>query len=220
MTIFCDLSEVFVHGLYDLDEILASRFGTGFAEKYKLRHEETYATLLMDLFRGKMTEDAYWTRFMASGDWPEGITPKVFESALSENLKKKIPGTLGVFQRIYGYQENNIIVEGIPKIVLVSDHIKERIQELMMEHYDVFEIFDETYWSCDFGMIKQDKGFFDRALAMAEVAPKDVIYIDDYGKNLQAARNAGIEKTVLFTKAPLLEIALEGHGFIFEPMKK
>ena len=105
-------------------------------------------------------------------------------------------------------------------MVLVSDQIKERIPEVKHEHPDIFKMFDAEFLSCDLGMVKTDEGFFPTVLDKLELDPQEVIFIDDSGLNLQAARNAGIMNTIKFNSSALLEMALEAHGVVFERIVK
>ncbi len=219
MILMFDLSEVLVHGMYDMHEVLRHRFGQTLADMAVKRHDECYKTLMLDWARGLLTEDEYWAKFMEGVDWPEGITARVFKSALSENLKRRVNGTDAVLKRIVGYTEcprNPEVINGRPPMILLSDNFRERIPELEAGHPDIFGLFDRTVWSCDYGMIKTDPGFFPQVVADLEVDPEDIIFIDDSGPNLQAARNAGITKTIKFVSASLLEIALESIGIIFD----
>ena len=208
MVLLVDLSEVFIHGMYDMDKVIKHRFGIELAERFKKRHEkpEVWAKL-QDLFRGKISEEVYWKFFMKDGEpWPEGIKPTVFSSALEENLRKRIDGTVEVFQNMVD----------LPKRVLVSDHIKEHVPFIMREHPEVFKLMDMTYWSCDLGFIKKDPDFFPRVLNLLEVSAENVLYIDDYSVNLESARNAGIKDTILFQNPAGLQMELKNRGFTFK----
>lgn len=220
MVLFVDLSDVLIQGMYGMDNILRYRFGKHLAEQANARHEELYDNVLQDLFRGKITEDEYWARFMEGHYWPDGITAKVFKTAFGDNMKKPIPGTLEVFNRIYAYQNDSgsgELIKGRPPMVLVSDHIRERIPELMKQYPDVFKLFDLAFWSCNLGMVKADKGFFEHVLDELDLDPREAILIDDSGRNIASACRAGIENAIHFQHATQLETELMCHGITFEP---
>jgi len=221
MYLFVDLSDVLIHGMYDMDDVVHYRFGSEIAQKFRERHEDPEVwNTLQDLFRGRMTEEEYWKYFIGNEYWPEYVTPKIFEFALESNLKKRVTGTADILSNIKGYTMNGVVTNSIPIMVLVSDHIKERIPEIMRNHPDILGLFDYTYWSCDLGMIKQDPDYFNHICNLVDTRPCEVTYIDDCEGNLEAAKMAGIKDTILFQNPARLQTALESRGFIFANAKQ
>lgn len=69
----------------------------------------------------------------------------------------------------------------------------ERIVELMPGGLATFEeIFDKLFLSYEMGMRKPEKGIYEKALARLDLQPSEVLFIDDWPPNLEAARDCGI----------------------------
>ena len=215
MILLIDLSDVLIHGLYDMDKVVHYRFGEDIAKRFKERHDNPECwDKLQELCRGKITEEEYWKFFIGDEWWPEYVTPNIFKFALEENLKKCVAGTADVLRSIRGYTSNGRVVNSIPMMVLVSDNIREHIPFIMKEHAGIMSLFDFTYWSCDLGMVKKDEGFFTHIMELLDASPSEAILIDDYQVNLDAARKAGIKDTILFQNAETLRTDLESLGFV------
>lgn len=226
-----DLSDVLINGLYHIGDRVTElvlpdqikRYGKkAGAEKAKELGEWVWEQCLItdrdfkELLRGKITEDAYWDGTFEEND----RVIQIAKQAFAENLKWVVPETLGVYQRITRYplstaHDNPGFAGGIPEIVIVSDHIHERINEVKANHPDVFRIMSDCFWSCDLGMIKEDEGFFPKLLESLEVEPDQVLFIDDSRVNIHAALKNGIHG-IIFNNAQQLETALrESYGFEF-----
>ena len=164
-----------------------------------------------------MSEDVYWRLFLHKGSWPFGMYE--IEDMLSENMRRRVPGTLSVYQKIIAspkslYSPNGHLIYGTPEIYLVSDHISERIGELHHLHPDVFEEFSKEFWSCESGQLKSDPRFFQQLLRATGLTQGEVIFIDDSAYNTTAAAEAGIT-SIYFKNAAQLQAELEEYGFVF-----
>ena len=204
MVLFVDLSEVILRGFYKTDVLFGDEFGLNAGRLYELRHDETM-DLLLDLFRGKRTEEDYWKLFKRGQEVLSGISISRYEKILSKNMSLPMEGSPELFREI----SENRGKYNITKMYLVSDNVKERIPEIKANRRDIWDLFDGHIFSCDLGMIKQDEGFFEKVLAMTNTDPKDVLYIDDWQKNLDAARKAGIGRCIKFTSAEELRNELK-----------
>ena len=219
MILLTDLSEVLIKGIYGVEQIFDKRYGSDASHAFTRRHLEVEEIAFRNLMRGRMTEDAYWKNF-AKGCREWHFCVDDLENAISQNIKKTVPGTLDVYKRITSYPDrlppSRNIIDGRPEIYLVSDHIKERIEELHGYHPEVFEIISREFWSCESGKLKADDGFFEQLMRVIDVSLKEVIFIDDSEYNTTAASLAGIT-SIRFTNAEQLESALNEYGFGFAP---
>ena len=209
MVLFVDLSEVILRGFYKTDILFGKRFGFNAGKIYESRHNERM-DLLLDLFRGKMTEEEYWWRFREGQAVLNGISISDYEEILGRNMLLPIDGSLELFEEI----SKNRGKYDITKMYLVSDNVKERISYIKENRWKVWDLFDSHIFSCNLGMIKQDEGFFEKVLTMTNTNPEDVVYIDDWQKNLDAAQKAGIKETIKFVTAKDLRDELKlRYGF-------
>lgn len=217
MVILTDLSDVLIHGISGVEKTFAERYGKDIAKAFWQRHLETERDF-HELMRGGMKEDAYWRLVMQGRDWPFGI--QEIKSIFSENLKKTIPGTLSVYQRIVAFPRSVrrtwSLIDGAPEFYIVSDHIEERLGEIHRYHPDVFALAEREFWSCDFGEIKRDETFFPQLLRMLDLPLDEIIFIDDNAYNTTAASLADIT-TIRFEDAEQLEDTLKAYGFVFSP---
>ncbi|MBR3332463.1 HAD-IA family hydrolase [Candidatus Saccharibacteria bacterium] len=217
MIILTDLSEVLIHGIQGTENIVRERYGERTGEKFKNRmNEEKVREWFLNLLRGKFCEDIFWLDFIEEDYWPFNHidTKEIF----TENLKQpKIDGTLEVYQSIKGYPVvtgMGYTVDGKPDIWIVSDHILERVHQVEKMHEDVFAIASKTIWSCDVGKIKSDAGFFDDIVKKYNIQKDEIVFIDDWNVNVEAARKAGLV-SIEFHDAEQLKADLEKIGFRF-----
>ena len=201
-----------------MEELIASRYGGTTADRFVARHRDL-AEDFEDLLRGNITEFEYWRMFLTGSRWPFGI--KDLKRLLSENMRFKIPGTLSVSRRIVAYPVavKQYLTDGDyrigrPTIHIVSDHIVGRPGELISNHPDIFDLVHHRFWSCTFGMIKKDDGFFEMLLNYLRIPRDECIFIDDNPDNISAAQAADIT-SILFTGAADLENSLKSYGFRF-----
>lgn len=62
----------------------------------------------------------------------------------------------------------------------------------MRESLDYQERFDSCFYSCDVGVAKPDRGFFDRVAREIGADPSEILFIDDSEGNVNGARAAGL----------------------------
>ena len=218
MVILSDLSDVLIKGIYGTEEIIAERYGVEVAKRYQERRLEVNEDF-RELLRGGIGEDDYWRLFMHERIWPFDI--QEVKAIFSENLKKTVPETLKVYERIVAFPDSlrdpdGMAISGMPEIYIVSDHIAERIEEIYAYHPGVFAVTSKEFWSCDIGKIKMDDGFFPQLLRALDLSTDEVIFVDDDAYNTTAASLDGIT-SIRFESADQLEESLSEYGFCFAP---
>ncbi len=67
--------------------------------------------------------------------------------------------------------------------------------------------FDREFYSCDLGVEKPDKVFFETVLSEVALEPSEVLFIDDKQANIEGALNAGLAAQ-LFTLADQEDTAM------------
>ena len=92
MVILSDLSEVLINGLYDLEKIIAKRYGEAVGEAFLARRRSIYEDTFIEVLRGRCSEDTYWQKFMEEGEWPFNVED--IKRCVSENLKILLTGTI------------------------------------------------------------------------------------------------------------------------------
>ena len=79
-----------------------------------------------------------------------------------------------------------------------------------MRETEYADYFDGMFFSCEVGIRKPFKGFFEAALKRFNVKPEDCLFIDDLEENVLGARECGI-KSFVFRGNPQ-----EAEQFIYE----
>lgn len=76
------------------------------------------------------------------------------------------------------------------------------------------DLLDGCFYSCDLGARKPHAAFFERAAAALDLTPAEVVFIDDTGENVEAARAAGLVGVQWHFRdgAPALVAAFAAHG--------
>jgi len=66
------------------------------------------------------------------------------------------------------------------------------IRKWLMNHYDFLNLFDITFFSAEQKMAKPDPQFYLAILKEFDVNPNEVIFIDDFVENINAAKSLGM----------------------------
>ncbi len=236
MIILTDLSDVLINGFTGIDERISETFLPSYIEQFgKERGEKEVKNLsewimgqfekhnedYKELLRGHLTEDECWARIL-------GTQPTIIagvKKAFSANFKLSVPGTLKLYQRIIKYPtrvglapgEKATFREGMPEIVIASDHVSERINEVKADHPEVFHVASDQYWSCDLGRVKCDPDFFPKILDDLGCEPDEVLFIDDSRFNVVSAETNEIPSIVFHNATQLETVMRETYGFVFAP---
>ena len=231
--ILTDVSEVLVSGLYGIGDRITERRLPSLVRKYgeeegtkraRAAGEHIWKLIqdteaeFQELLRGKLTEEQYWDITLNYND----ILIEEVKEAFSDNLKRIVPGTLNVYQRIVRYPVSpkpgcTEFIDGMPEIVILSDHIENRVLELNLVHPDIFKVVSGAYWSYSLGKIKRDPGCFELVLQCLGRDPSSVIAIDDSRRNILAAEAAGMNGIIFKDAARLESVLRDAYHFEFAP---
>lgn len=189
-TIIFDLSEVYINGMYGIEEKIAGSTGQFVKNDYIHSLDVT-----KDFFNGKISEDEFWDKLIISHKW--NINSLTLKKMIREKMTE-IDGTRKIIEKLKdkGY-----------KLGLLSVHAKEWIDHLEAE-FDFHKLFDSRLYSFEIGLGKPDPRAFTQILEKLGVSPKECLFIDDYDVNTQAAEVLGIS-TIIFENAEQLEQELK-----------
>ena len=76
------------------------------------------------------------------------------------------------------------------KVYVLSNMSKEYIE--FLRKLPIFEYFDAQIISCELGLAKPDRKFYEHLLTSCELNPAETIFIDDRKDNVEAAAELGI----------------------------
>lgn len=185
-TIIFDLSEVYLGGMYGLEEKISRISDTKVPPNYLYIQEET-----QDFFHGKITEDEFWTKLIDRHKWNIDI-PTLKDLVRSQMTE--IDGTREIIEKLNknGY-----------KLGLLSIHAREWIDHCE-ELFDYHKFFHSTLYSFEVGVCKPEPRAFQLILEKLKVTPQEALFIDDYDVNTRAAQSLGIS-TIVFENAMQLQ---------------
>ena len=177
-TIIFDLSEVYLNGLLGFEKHIQQDYPVS------LRDTLGQSSLLKELFHGEISEEEFWQKLISSHNL--NITVQQFKSAIRKNFTE-INGTRDIIESLKdkGY-----------KLGLLSVHAKEWI-EYCEYQFDYHKLFDSRVYSFEVAVSKPDKRAFEIILEKLEVQPLECLFIDDSKRNLQTAKEIGMN-TLLF----------------------
>ena len=72
-------------------------------------------------------------------------------------------------------------------------HIRKFTRELYANYgFEMADLFDKVFYSCDIGIHKPDEGIYTYVLKAADLVPSETLFIDDSIANIKAAERLGI----------------------------
>lgn len=148
-------------------------------EEYRATNEEKRAAIQ----RGP-TDREFWLSFGRD----RGFETKGFEERFDEVLKTAI----GTDLKMYALVEE---LKAKTTVALLSN-IDDRYAKIV-RHLGLYEPFDPCLLSCDLGVEKPDPEIYRKLLAVLNVSPQDIVFIDDLKENVLGASAIGLD-AILF----------------------
>lgn len=180
-TIIFDLSTVYLEGIVGSHKYFEKELGMPVSDEYF--YNEDFNKFML----GQLTEDEYWKSVIKENSWD--ISVDKLKSAARKNFTE-IKGTRKIIENLHqkGY-----------KLGLLSNHAKEWV-EYCESTYDYHKLFHEIVYSYEVGISKPNKGIFLALLKKLKAKPQECLFIDDYIKNIEAAKELGMS-TIQFTSS-------------------
>lgn len=181
--ILIDWFEVFSNGIYGAGEMgrLIEKVGLSL-DDYMLKDNGYCWDELQKLNRGIINEKRYWRNVIQHTGWK--VTVEQMMAITDEAVRIPILGTLDVAKDLHakGYQ-----------LILISDLGFELKERILLAYPWIKQLFGAHYFSCDYGKIKADQGYFEFILNQEGINPNEALFIDDYFVNVARAEDAGIQ---------------------------
>ena|SRR3989344_3748066 len=195
--IIFDLSEVYLKGLKGAEKHIAPVL--------QIPEKKVWDALsspeLISFFHGQISEEDYLEAVIKKNKWDINI----------ETLKKLIRKN---FEEIEGTRE---IIEELKRrdyqLGLLSVHTKEWI-EYCNKKFDYHKFFDSILYSFEVAVSKPDKRAYEMILKLGKKA-EECLFIDDMEKNIQAAREMGIN-AIVFKNSSQLKKELKSYALSVE----
>lgn len=144
-----------------------------------------------DMRKGLISEEAFWSWVES---WiPEGYDPRVIKDEWYKGYALD-PDVFELVKKLKGHY----------RLAVFSGNIPDRVAYLN-ERYGFRQHFDVEIYSYDHHADKGDPQFLESLLAMLDVPPGDILYIDDSRDALQLAEQRGLN-VVLYTTGQVARI--------------
>lgn len=92
------------------------------------------------------------------------------------------------------------------KVFILSNNFIEKVKYYKKNHPEIFENVDKAYFSWETGFLKPNVEAIQNVLNDNKLKPHEVIYVDDYLKNLESARNIGVQSYGSFLDIQYLKV--------------
>lgn len=169
-----------LNGIFLISDFLSVRF----EEKYKVPQEKFVLALkaVMDTVRKPNAPAAYslWERYFDI--WGLALTEKEFFDFWFSG-EKLDPSLVDYIDELKG--------KGL-KVFILSNNFKERTEYYQRSFPNFFSKFDGVYFSWETGFVKPSEETYLNLLKENSLSPQESIYFDDADKNIEVARNLGI----------------------------
>lgn len=194
--IIFDLSEVLITGYYGTEKRISKLLDIDEKEVDLILKGENFFNLML----GEITEEQYINDILKKTNWDISINK--FKSVIRENHNQAIKGTLEIVKELSKKY----------KLVLLSDHVKEWIEDILKKNKSL-EIFNKMYFSYELKNMKSSQETFRNVLEDLRANANQVIFIDDSKRNVEVATSLGIE-SIIFENAVQLRRELENRKVI------
>ncbi|MDD3646927.1 MAG: NIF family HAD-type phosphatase [Candidatus Dojkabacteria bacterium] len=185
-TIIFDLSEVILTGLKNVEEKLAPILRINSQKVYSQLHDIS----LQYLFVGAISETQYLNTLKNKYNWNISLS----------NLKKVIRSNFirinGIFSLLRQLDQKSL------QMAILSDHAQEWT-DYCQRVFNYEKYFQKTLYSFQTKNLKSNKYAYTNALNILSVHPSNTLFIDDQKKNIDLAKDAGIEGIVFRSKRKL-----------------
>lgn len=192
-TIIFDLAEVFLQGLWGVQNSLSKVLG----EEPHIIWEKIKGSELKLLMEGRISEEEFWSSIVKRNDWP--INNGSLKKLVRENFRE-LDGTRNIIKKLKsnGY-----------KLGLLSDHSREWI-DYCDKKFDYHNLFHSTQYSFEVQACKSDIRAFHLILKKLGEEAQNCLFIDDQPNNLEVAKSVGIN-TIHFISPDQLITELRAH---------
>lgn len=194
--------------ILDLGGVVASNAPRLFLREFAVKNNLTIESVVPafkkgfpDWILGKMSEEEFWKGFLSELNLP--VREDAFVKECGEQL------------RLFSVMNQDLLLfmedlEGVNVKVGLASNCPKELGEYIEEKYELGKLFEAVLFSGAEKMGKPDKKFFEKAAKDLGVTVDKSVYVDDKEKNVEAAKEAGME-AILFKDVPKLVEELESY---------
>jgi len=153
-----------------------------------------------------LTESYFWSKF--EEPYSQALIGKkkfieCFEKVSEENSLEMYLFVMDAYEKLIAFDTDVLeVISSLRKkgyrVICLSNVIKEYYE--IIRQKKGYEEFDELYFSCKIHIAKPNQAIYHYVLTNEQLAPQDVIFIDDNKENINSANAIGM-KGILFKDA-------------------
>ena len=146
--------------------------------------------------RADLDRDAYWTGVLAE------CAPTLGRGQVKELVPQLAEADFQSWNRSRGELHDLVkraLGTGVPAAIV--SNMPAGIGDRFVDTWTWLQGIPHRFFSADFGHTKPDEAFYHHVLERTGWSPSQVLFVDDHGSNIEAARALGFE-TCHFTGAP------------------
>jgi putative hydrolase of the HAD superfamily len=145
-----------------------------------------------------------------------GFTERLEAVLVKWGRSGSLPETLAVLHSIEVHHDVMQTVQAIRRSG-IRCHIASNQQSLRAKHMseglNYRSLFDKEFYSCFVGAAKPKTKFFDKVVAQLGCDARAVLFLDDRAKNVEGAKQAGLNAAVFFGSDGASELQRQLAGF-------
>ena len=196
-----DILDVIAYGIWskNMSNLVEEKFGISAAE---YSNNEYFHSMVEKACCGEISGRDLWVRTIEQAGW--GVQEWCFFVLEDMVLETPIQGTR---ELIYELRRKGY------RMIIVSDIWNAAFMHIKLKHSWIFQAFDRIYLSFQIGRLKSQYGFFELLTSTIDIAPSNLLLIDNHAKNIKNARSAGCN-TIQFEDAIQTRKALVDMGVL------
>lgn len=136
---------------------------------------------LRGLYLGEMSELEFCRRMLDRAGWPVDI--EHLRQAIRRRFAQTVPGTAEILESLAGRYRN----------ILLADHAREWIEDILAMHGELMDSFDRTFFSFELKRTKAEPGTLRMVLGLLGDEPAECLLIDADPTAVSSAVSAGVD---------------------------
>jgi HAD superfamily hydrolase (TIGR01509 family) len=198
-----DLADTVIVGMHGVEHRIGRLFDRPPEQVWTELHVGKYHH---PLFRGEISEKAYWEQVMTAGRYPATMNGTTTQEILARTMRENFTPIPGMFPLLHQLRDKHL--------ALLSDNPAEWAAYYEETYPQLAELFPNRFYSYQLRRRKREAGTFEAVLKALGADGSRTLFVDDNPKNTAAAREAGVAYTHDFVDAPTLRKGLSDHGLL------
>lgn len=174
--------------LFDFGNVLGSETNVLAIDKEISDRTGLSNELLLEIF------NEYWNLLKIGerdlDDYHEAIIEKALKPITAKELRELHKEKIWINEEVM--QVAKSLKDNGNRLMILSNESKQGMED-KINKFLLTTIFEKIYNSADIGIAKPEKGIFDYVINDLAIEPSTITFIDDWDKNILAAKNLGMK---------------------------